>query len=333
MPRIARDDPAVGRLGFQRIEVLRFAGEQVHDLAPAEEPARVALADELREIGSEQRAEDRVGLRGGERLDRRTCVDLAERRRLLRDDLHVGLPGLQQFAERVRGGLSVVVVRIDDRPALLLQPRRLGDQHGRLHVRRGAQPERVAVAVLPGELVGQRLGREEDELALLREVADGEAHVRRERAHEHRRLLAADQLFRDAHGVTGVAVVVARDHLELPAADAAGCVDFLEREHPALAVGLEEGGEGLVRIEFADADGRGVGGGIARREDRGTGRSEDQVASIHRCPSQRLMSAAFRPPMRAWIRGPSVITRMSTSSSGFGASATPTSIVSKWLRT
>ena len=53
----------------------------------------------------------------------------------------------------------------------------------------------------------------------------------------------------------------------------------------------------------------------------------------HRSPSCPLISEAFSPPTRAWTRGPVVITSASKISSARGASATPTSKASKWLRT
>ena len=54
---------------------------------------------------------------------------------------------------------------------------------------------------------------------------------------------------------------------------------------------------------------------------------------FHRRPSSPLISEAFRPPTRAWMRGPVVITRAKRISSARGASAMPTSMESKWLRT
>src|SRR5262249_22654766 len=54
---------------------------------------------------------------------------------------------------------------------------------------------------------------------------------------------------------------------------------------------------------------------------------------LHLSPSSPLISEARRPPTRAWMRGPVVITRARTSSSAWGASASPTSMASKWLRT
>src|ERR1700722_12239744 len=54
---------------------------------------------------------------------------------------------------------------------------------------------------------------------------------------------------------------------------------------------------------------------------------------LHLSPSNPLIWEASRPPARLWIRGPVVIASASRSSSARGASTTPTSIASKWLRT
>ena len=84
--------------------------------------------------------------------------------------------------------------------------------------------------------------------------------------------LARDQLLGDAHRVARVAVVVARDHLELLAEHAAGGVDLLDRELPALLVRLEEGGLRLVAVDLADLDGAlRAGAGRRRRARRPTG--------------------------------------------------------------
>src|SRR5205814_3108167 len=53
------------------------------------------------------------------------------------------------------------------------------------------------------DLVGERLGSEEQHFPLRGKVGDGEADVGGERAHQHRRLLARDQFLSDAHRVAG----------------------------------------------------------------------------------------------------------------------------------
>src|SRR5579863_7950317 len=54
---------------------------------------------------------------------------------------------------------------------------------------------------------------------------------------------------------------------------------------------------------------------------------------FHRNPSSPLICEACRPPARLCTRGPVVMARASSISSARGASTTPTSIASKWLRT
>src|SRR5271163_3340472 len=54
---------------------------------------------------------------------------------------------------------------------------------------------------------------------------------------------------------------------------------------------------------------------------------------LHLRPSNPLISDAFSPPARSWTRAPVVIASTSSISSARGASAMPTSIASKWLRT
>ncbi len=215
VPGIARDVPADRRLVLQRIEIFRFASEQVEHLDALEQPALLALAHELGEIGAEQRGEDRLGLGVGQRLGHRAGIDLAQGRRLLSHELDVGLLLLQELLEGRRRRGAVLVVGIDDRPALLLELGGVGNEHRRLHVGRGAQPEGVGVAGVPHELVGQRLGGDEQRLALLGEVADGEADIGREGADQEGHLLAAQQFLGDAHGVGRIAVVVSAHDLDL----------------------------------------------------------------------------------------------------------------------
>ena len=296
-PRIAGDVPAVGRLLLQRIEIFGLAGQQVEHLDALEDAALAALAHELGEVGAEQRGEDRVGLGVGQRLRHRAGIDLAERRRLLGDELDVGLLLLEELLERRRRRLAVLVVRIDDRPALLLELGGVGNQHRRLHVGRGAQAEGVGVAGIPDDLVGQRLGGDEQRLALLGEVGDGEADVRREGADQEGDLLAAQQLLGDAHRVGRIAVVVAAHDLDLLAQHAARGIDLLDRELPALLVGLEEGGEDLVAVELAELD-RVLRGGRQRERSGHDGRDagEQTIAGQHEFPLREALNTLCVEP-------------------------------------
>ena len=78
--------------------------------------------------------------------------------------------------------------------------------------------------------------------------------MREERAGDDVDALAGDELVGDAHGIAGIGAVVARDHLELLAEHAALGVDLLDRQLPALLVGVEEGRLRLVAVELADLD-------------------------------------------------------------------------------
>jgi len=70
------------------------------------------------------------------------------------------------------------------------------------------------------------------------------------------------------HRVRRLAAVVLRDDLELLAVDAARRVDLVERELPALAIGLGEGRQPRIGIDLADLD-RIVGPRRNAREGRG----------------------------------------------------------------
>src|SRR5687768_3469212 len=98
-PGIAGDPPAFGGFVLERVEVLRLAGEQVDHRDVPEQTARISLAHELLQVGGEQRAEDGIGPRLGERLHHRAGLDLAERRRLLGDELDAGLGLREQLLE------------------------------------------------------------------------------------------------------------------------------------------------------------------------------------------------------------------------------------------
>jgi hypothetical protein len=79
-----------------------------------------------------------------------------------------------------------------------------------------------------GDRVGQRLGGEEEDLLLLCVVGHREANVGEEGSREHHDAVARDEFV--------------------------GRVDLVERELPALAIGLGEGGDRRVGADFADLD-------------------------------------------------------------------------------
>src|SRR6185503_2999412 len=135
-PRVPGHPPAIRGLVLQRIEVLGLAGEQVEHRRVLEQPARVSFAHEFLQVGGEERAEDGIGLRFGQRLDHRAGFDLAEGRGLLGDELDARLRLAEQPLERCGRRLAVFVIRVNDGPALLVQLGRFGDQHRCLHVSR-----------------------------------------------------------------------------------------------------------------------------------------------------------------------------------------------------
>ena len=126
----------------------------------------------------------------------------------------------------------------------------------------GRKTERVAIALGECDRVGERLGGEEENLLLFGVVGHSEADVGEEGSREHRDAVARDELVGRGDRVRRLAAVVLADHLELLAVDAARRVDLVEGELPALAVGLGEGGDRRVGVDFADLD-RVVGDGWA----------------------------------------------------------------------
>jgi hypothetical protein len=127
-------------------------------------------------------------------------------------------------------------------------------QHRRLHVVGRTQPERVAVALGPGDGVGQRLGREEEHLLLFGEVAHRKTNVGQEGADQHRDILVRHQLVGGGLCIRRLAAVILGNDDEFLAVDSAGRIDLFHRELPALAVGIGEGGQQRVAVDFADLD-------------------------------------------------------------------------------
>ena len=302
IPRVAGHVPALGRLVLERVEIFGLSRKQVEHDGVFEQAAGVALAHEFLQVGAEQRTKYRVRLRVDQRLHDRARIDLPEGRRLLGHDLHAGLLLLHELLEPQRGRLAVLVIGIDDCPFLFFELDRIGDQHCGLHVRRRPQPEGVAVAVFPDDLVGQRLGRDEDDFALGGEIAHGEADVGWERAHQEAHVLAGDEFFGHAHGIARVAVVIAGNHLYLATQDPAGFVDLIESQFPAFFVRVEERGEDLVAVELADLDRLRLGS-RADQEQAGAQYGQGGVKSFHRrSPSRVVAEMLTQPQARPFFR-------------------------------
>ena len=203
----------------------------------------------------------------------RARVDFALRRPLLADPHNVGALGGEQLLERRDCGLAVFVIRRDRRPFLGRQLGRFVGKHRRLLVGAWSQAERIAIALGERDRVGERLGGKEENLLLLGVIGHRETDVGEERSREHRDAVVRDELVRRSDGIRRLAAVVFADHLEFLAVDAAGGVDFIERELPALAIGLGEGRDRRIGIDLADLD-RVVSRGGPRA---GEGRREDEA--------------------------------------------------------
>src|SRR5438128_2331728 len=72
--------------------------------------------------------------------------------------------------------------------------------------------------------------------------------------HEEAYLLARKQFLGHANGVAGIAIVFARQHLELLPEHTAGRVNLLDGELHAALVRFQERREDLVAIDLADLD-------------------------------------------------------------------------------
>ena len=308
VPGIAGHDPAGRRFVLERIEIFGLAGQEAHHRFALEQAARVAFAHELHEVRAEFDIEDRLRIGRGQRLHHRAGIDLAERRPLFADPLDIRPLLRQQRLEHADGGLAVFIVRRDGGPAL---GRKLGGllrQHRRLHVVRRPQAEGVAIALRHRDRVGQGLGGEEEDFLLLGEIADGKADMREEGAGQHDHLVAGDEFVGGRHGIGGLAVVVLGNHHQLLAVDAAGGVDLLDRELPALAVGLGERRQRRVAIDLADLDlvlRDGAGRGRKARRgghDHGKTSAQKKIARSHTslqcCGSAKLPvhSSLLAPP-------------------------------------
>ena len=163
---IAGDDPADRRLVLQRVEVLGLAGQQARRPSrPLNRPRVLPSRTNLARSAPNSTLKIASGLASASACTTAPASILPSGGACSATNSTSGCAAFSSSLKVGRGRLAVFVVRIDDRPALLLQLRRLGHQHRRLHVGRGAQAEGVAVAVLPDDLVGQRLGGEEEHLA------------------------------------------------------------------------------------------------------------------------------------------------------------------------
>src|SRR5439155_25440060 len=154
-----------------------------------------------------------------------------------------------------RSRLAILEIRMNAGPALLLRCDGVGHQTRDLHVGRGPQAERILVPVLPGDLVGQRLGRQEEHLLLARELGDREADIGQESTGDDVCPLARDELVGSANRVARIRTIIARDKFKLFAEDTRLGIDLFDCEFPALLVRLEERRLPLVTVELTDLHG------------------------------------------------------------------------------
>ena len=255
VPRIAGDEHPLGRLGLEGIHVLGLAEQDADDEHLLEQAALLRLAHERQPVAAEQRDVERVGILIEDRGDERSRLELAQCRPVLADDLHLGLELLEPVPERFPRALAVLVIRTDRRPFRVLQLAGLVGEHPALLVGVRAHAKDVVVALRPRDRLGQRLGRHEQRLVLLGPVGDRQADVREERAGDQRDLLAGDQLLGLLHRLGRLALVVAKDDLDLAAEDAAPGVDLLDRHLDGLLVGPgERRADAAEGVDLADLD-------------------------------------------------------------------------------
>ena len=201
-------------------------------------------------------------------LQRGAGVQLALRRPLFADKLHIGPLGLEQFLEAGDGALAVFVVGSNRGPAFGRHLGRFLDQHGCLHIGAGAHAEGVAVAFFPNQRVGQWFAGDIDALVFLRKITKGQPHVGQKAPSQHIDIFARGEFDGMAQRFFGLANVVAGNHFDLAAQQAAGGIDFFHGQLPALTVRQGELGNGRVAVDFTNLDGHSRGGlrGQRRRQ-------------------------------------------------------------------
>ena len=229
---------------------------------------------------------------------------------MLADDLHVGLLLLQPIAEGLPRALAVLVVGADRRPLDVLHLGRLLGEHAPLLVRVGPQADDVVMPLRPRQRFRERLRRDEHDLVLLGPVGDGETDVRQERAGDQRDLLGLHQILGLLDRLRRLALVVAEDHLELPAEDASLGIDLLDGHLGAELVRAgERRPDAAVRIDLADLDRRlrrERGGHDAAQQNQRGGQQDRAASKRHGVPPANgkcaSMGNAFIPGCQGGAR-------------------------------
>ena len=260
VPGVPGHEHALRRVLAERVDVLRLAEQDAHDelfLVTREEPERPRLLHERDPVAPEERGEHGLGTRRHELVDLvdvLTGAQLRERRRHIGDR---GLELLEPGPEALPGLVSVLVVGPDVRPLDVGELGRPLGQETTLLPGVRAHPEDVAVALLPGERVGQGLRGEEEDLLLQGEVGHGEPDRGGEGPHEELDPLLEHQLLRVLDPLVRPELVVAEEHLDLPPEETALLVDLLQRHLDGGAVGRGEGRpRSRVGVDVPDLDRR-----------------------------------------------------------------------------
>ena len=108
-------------------------------------------------------------------------------------------------------------------------------------------------------------------------VGQGQAHIGEEAPGQHIHLLLGGQLDGMAQRFFGLAGIVAGDHLDLAPEQTALGIDLLDRQLPALLVGLGELRDRGIAVDFTDLDRcLGQGGGA-----QGGGQQADGHQAVH----------------------------------------------------
>jgi hypothetical protein len=84
-----------------------------------------------------------------------------------------------------------------------------------------------------------------------------------------------------AHGIVGLAGIVARDHLDAAAEQSAAGIDLLDRQLPRLAIGHQKLRDRRVAVDLADSDRpRRLRAGRCRQRGTGRGSGEQAAAGV-----------------------------------------------------
>ena len=232
------------------------SGRRQHQLDAFEQPCRMALLHEHRQIGKQHRREDQIGLGGVERRDMRGQVHGADLRPLLGDELRLDAVARQNLLEGFPIVAAVGIVGIDPGHPLELALEIL-DRQQRAHHRfafivGGAENVFRIRHHLLDAVLGGAVPHHGQRLLLLGDRCHAETDAGRDQAVDGIDLLLQDQASKPFDRILRVGLFL--DHqLELAPGDAALLVHPLggplHRANAALA-----GGTGSARARRDDSD-------------------------------------------------------------------------------